>query len=55
MSFIKGNFKKYIFKSDKGYTVGLFKIKDASEDIIEQTLFSGYVGIFMIDFSQTRQ
>lgn len=46
MSFIKGNFKKYIFKSDKGYTVGLFKIKDASEDIIEHKnesiIFTGY-------------
>lgn len=30
MGFIKGNFKKYIFRSDKGYSVGLFKIKDAS-------------------------
>ena len=33
VSFIKGNFKQYIFKSDKGYVVGLFKIKDASEDL----------------------
>lgn len=33
MAFIKGNFKKYIFKSDKGYTVGLFKIKDTSSDL----------------------
>ena len=33
MAFIKGNFKKYIFKSDKGYTVGLFRIKDTSSDI----------------------
>ena len=33
MTFIKGNFKKYIFRSDKGYVVGLFKIKDASEEL----------------------
>ena len=33
MTYIKGNFKKYIFKSDKGYVVGLFKIKDASEEL----------------------
>ena len=33
MTFIKGNFKQYIFRSDKGYVVGLFKIKDASDDL----------------------
>ena len=46
MTFIKGNFKQYIFKSDKGYVVGLFKIKDASEDLknyLNKTItFTGY-------------
>lgn len=30
MDYIKGNFKKYIFRSDKGYVVGLFKVRDTS-------------------------
>ena len=38
MSFIKGNFKKYIFKSDSGYIIGLFRVKDCSDDIT----FTGY-------------
>mgnify|MGYP004646389397 FL=1 len=46
MGFIKGNFKKYIFRSDKGYSVGLFKIKDASleyEHFKNKTVtFTGY-------------
>ena len=46
MTFIKRNFKQYIFKSDKGYVVGLFKIKDASEDLknyLNKTItFTGY-------------
>ena len=28
---IKGNFGKYIFKSEQGYVVGLFKIKESSD------------------------
>ncbi len=44
MNYIKGNFKKYIFRSDKGYVVGLFKVRDTS--IIEyknKTItFTGY-------------
>ena len=46
MTFIKGNFKQYIFRSDKGYVVGLFKIKDASDDLkkyLSKTItFTGY-------------
>ena len=46
MSFVKGNFKQYIFKSEKGYVVGLFKIKDTSDDLksfINKTItFTGY-------------
>ena len=46
MPFIKGNFKKYIFTSDKGYVVGLFKIKDTSSELIKYknstTIFTGY-------------
>ncbi len=48
MSYIKGNFKKYIFKSDKGYVVGLFKIKDSSDELLDfknKTItFTGYFG-----------
>lgn len=46
MPFVKGNFKQYIFKSEKGYVVGLFKIKDTSDDLksfINKTItFTGY-------------
>ena len=46
MAFIKGNFRKYIFRSDKGYVVGLFKVKDASDDLIDfknnTITFTGY-------------
>ena len=46
MSFIKGNFRKYIFRSDKGYIVGLFKVKDASDDLLDiknnTITFTGY-------------
>ena len=46
MPFVKGNFKKYIFKSDKGYTIGLLKVKDTSEDLKEHKnttiVFTGY-------------
>ena len=47
MSFIKGNFKKEIFSSSSnGYLIGLFKVKEASEDLkdwLNQTIsFTGY-------------
>jgi len=46
MSYIKGNFRKTIFKSDKGYTVGLFKVREIDneiEEFINKTItFTGY-------------
>lgn len=45
-NYIKGNFKRYIFKSDSGYVVGLFKVKDTdleNDSIINHTItFTGY-------------
>lgn len=32
MAYIKGNFKKYIYRSDNGFTVGLFRIKETNID-----------------------
>ncbi len=45
--YIKGNFKKTIFKSDKGYVIGLFRVKETNstelEDFINKTItFTGY-------------
>ena len=46
MSFIKGNFRKKIFSTDKGYMVGIFKVRETSddlEDIKNKTItFTGY-------------
>ena len=43
MSYIKGNFKKYIFRSDSGYTVGLFHVKEANIELRTNTVtFTGY-------------
>lgn len=46
MEYIKGNFRKYIFKSDKGYVVGLIKVREASslyECLKNKTItFTGY-------------
>ena len=46
MDFIKGTFKKYIFKSDKGYVIGLFKVLDCSDNVISYKdriiTFTGY-------------
>lgn len=43
MSYIKGNFRKYIYKSEKGYTVGLIKIKETDLDLNTNTItFTGY-------------
>ena len=33
MAYIKGNFKKYIFKSLNGYTVGLFNVKESNVEV----------------------
>lgn len=45
--YIKGNFKRYIFKSDSGYVIGLFKVKETNslelEEFINHTItFTGY-------------
>ena len=46
MDFIKGTFKKYIFKSDKGYVISLFKVLDCSDNVISYKdriiTFTGY-------------
>ena len=34
--FIKGNFKKTIFKSEKGYIIGLFKVKDTNDESLDK-------------------
>lgn len=46
-SYIKGNYRKSIFKSDKGYIIGLFKVRETNdEDIkiyVNKTItFTGY-------------
>ncbi|MCR5223735.1 MAG: hypothetical protein K6C11_01150, partial [Bacilli bacterium] len=41
MDFIKGKYTKSIFKSDSGYLVGLFRVKEAStslKDIVNRTI-----------------
>lgn len=44
MSYIKGNFKKYIFRSDSGYSIGLFRVKETNTDIDHNTVtFTGYL------------
>lgn len=45
--YIKGNFKRYIFKSDSGYVIGLFKVRETNsldlEEFINHTItFTGY-------------
>ncbi len=43
MSYIKGNFKKYIFRSENGYTVGLFHVKETNIQIDNYTItFTGF-------------
>jgi len=45
--YIKGIYKRSIFKSDKGYIIGLFKVKDTSDEELELYInktitFTGY-------------
>ena len=42
--YIKGNFKKTIFSTNEGYTVGLFRVKASDiEELIDKTItFTGY-------------
>lgn len=45
MSYIKGNFRKYIFRSDKNYVVGLFKVYETDLEGLGSTVtFTGYFG-----------
>ena len=45
MAYIKGNFRKYIFRFDKDYVVGLFKVKESDLDLKSSTItFTGYFG-----------
>ena len=32
MNYIKGNFRKYIYNSGKGFVVGLFKIRETNDE-----------------------
>lgn len=45
--FIKGNYRKSIYKSDKGYIIGLFKVRDTNDENIKMYInktitFTGY-------------
>ena len=46
MDFIRGKFKQMIYEGDNGYKVGLFRVKESSEEleeIINKTItFTGY-------------
>lgn len=44
MSYVKGNFKKYIFHAESGYTVGLFHVKETDLEIDNTTIT--FVGFF---------
>ncbi len=46
-TYIKGNYRKSIYKSDKGYVIGLFKVRETNdpkmEDFLNKTVtFTGY-------------
>lgn len=46
-SFIKGNFRRSIFKSDKGYVIGIFKVRETNDEMMEEYVnhtitFTGY-------------
>ena len=44
MTYVKGNFKKYIFHTNTGYTVGLFKVKESNIELSSSTItFTGYL------------
>ena len=43
MNYIKGNFRKYIFRSESGYTVGIFHVKESNAEIDTKTItFTGF-------------
>ena len=35
-SYIKGNYRRSIFKSDKGYVIGLFKVRETNDQTLEE-------------------
>ena len=46
-SYIKGNYRRSIFKSDKGYVIGLFKVRETNDETLEEYInqtitFTGY-------------
>ena len=45
--YIKGQYRKSIFKSDSGYIIGIFKVKETNDDqmneYVDRTItFTGY-------------
>ena len=54
MTYIKGNYRGSIYESDKGYIIGLFKIKETDDEQLEiyinKTItFTGYFDLLNID------
>lgn len=52
--YIKGIFRKFIFKSDKNYVIGLFKVKETNDEsledyVLETITFTGYFHELTID------
>ena len=46
-NYIKGNFRKSIFSSDTGYVIGLFKLKETNDKLLQEQInhtitFTGY-------------
>ena len=46
-SYIKGNFRRSIFQSDKGYVIGIFKVRETNDEVLEEYVnhtitFTGY-------------
>ena len=45
--YIKGNFRRAIFSSDKGYVIGIFKVKETNVEVLKEytgktITFTGY-------------
>lgn len=52
--YLKGIFKKFIFRSDQNYVIGLFKVKDTNDEsledyILETITFTGYFHELTVD------
>jgi exodeoxyribonuclease V alpha subunit len=46
-TYIKGNFRKYIFKSNENYVIGIFKVRETNDDSLNEFVnrtitFTGY-------------